>query len=84
MNKVSKKCTERYFEYADIPFGLKNSPATFQRMTNIALRRLIAKICSVYLDRLVIFSSKIEKHNINTITLLESLRNTGLKSQTDE
>ena len=60
-----------------MPFGLKNAPATFQRMMDTALRGLIGKICFVHLDDIVVFGRTIEEHNKNLVTLLERLKSTG-------
>ena len=48
-----------------MPFGLKNAPATFQRMIDQALTRFIEKHCFVYLDNVIIFRSTIQEHNRN-------------------
>jgi hypothetical protein len=52
-----------HFHYYRMPFGLKNAPATFQRMMDTALRRLLNKYCFVYLDDIIIFGSAIQQHN---------------------
>lgn len=75
---------EGHFEFLRMPFGLKNAPATFQRMMDGALRGLIGKHCFVYLDDIVIFGSTIEEHNKNLILMLERLREVGLKLQPDK
>ena len=67
-----------------MPFGLKNAPASFQRMMDSALRGLIGKICFVYLDDIVVFGRTLKEHNENLITLFERLRATGLKLQPDK
>ena len=66
-----------------MPFGLKNAPASFQRMMDSALRGLIGKICFVYLDDIVVFGRTLKEHNENLITFFERLRATGLKLQPD-
>ena len=58
-----------HYEYIRMPFGLKNAPATFQRLMNSILREFINRICVVYLDDILIFSTSIQEHitNINKI-----------------
>ena len=89
MDSESKKYTafstpDGHFEYQRMPFGLKNAPATFQRMMDNALRGLIGKICFAYLDDIIVFGSTLEDHNRNIVTLFERLRKTGLKLQPDK
>ena len=47
--------SQGHFEYNRMPFGLKNVPATFQRMMDNAFRGLIGNKCSAYIDNIVIF-----------------------------
>lgn len=89
MEENSKKYTafstpEGHFEYERMPFGLKNAPATFQRMMDTALRGLIGKTCFVYLDDIVVFGTTLQEHHENLIILLNRLRSTGLKLQPDK
>ena len=68
MQQESKKytafsTTQGHFHFNRMPFGLKDAPATFQRMMNTALRGLIGKYCLVYLDDIIIFGSTIQEPN---------------------
>ena len=89
MEKNSKKYTafstpQGHFHYNRMPFSLKNAPATFQRIMDTALRRLIGNNCFVYLDDIIIFGSTIQEHKRNLAILLDRLQNLGLKVQPDK
>lgn len=73
-----------HFEFLRMPFGLKNAPATFQRMMDNALRGLIGQCCLVYLDDVIIFGKNLEEHNQKLQTFLQRLRETGLQLQPDK
>ena len=50
------------YECCRLPFGLTNSPATFQRLMQQVLGDLYLKCCTVYLDDIIIFSESYEEH----------------------
>ena len=62
-----------------MPFGLKNAPATFQRMMDRPFHGLIGSNCFVYIDDIVIFGETIEKHPKNLQLVLESIKQFGLR-----
>lgn len=66
------------FEWLVMPMGFRNSPSTHQRCVNAALRKLIGKICHVYLDDIVIWSQTLEEHETNVALVLEALREAHL------
>ena len=51
-----------FFEYNRMPFGLCNAPATFQRLMEQVLYDVNNKICAIYLDDILIWSSTVEEH----------------------
>ena len=51
-----------FYEYNKMPFGLTNSPATYQRLMGTILMDLNLKICFVYLDDVIIFSDTFQEH----------------------
>ncbi len=50
------------FEFLRLPFGLKNSVASFQRLMETVLRDLKGKCCLVYIDDVVVYSKNEEEH----------------------
>lgn len=82
--KTAFSTPQGHYEFVRMPFGLKNAPATFQRMINHVLRDQINKTCVVYLDDILIFSTSLQEH-INSIhEIFEKLRASNLKIQIDK
>lgn len=69
------------YEFIRMLFGLKNAPATFQRLMNHILRDYINKTCVVYLDDILIFSTSLTEHLKNLTDVLRVLKNNNLKLQ---
>lgn len=67
-----------HYEYVRMPFGLKNAPATFQRLMNSILREFINKICVVYMDDILVFSTSMNEHIVNLNTIFQKLRQANL------
>ena len=68
-----------FYEYNKMPFGLTNSPATYQRIMQEILGDLNMKICLIYLDDLIIFSDSFEQHLERLDLILTTLENANLK-----
>ena len=64
------------YQYKVMPFGMKNAPATFQRLIN----RLIADIdgCEAYIDDVIIYSNTWETHLEIMRKFLQRLREASL------
>ena len=62
------------YEWVVMPMGCRNAPATHQRRMNMALRKYIGRICHVYLDDIVIWSSSVDEYQRNVRTILQALR----------
>lgn len=54
-------CKQEKFRFEIMPFGLRNAPATFQRMMNQVLKDL--PYVRVNIDDAIIFSSSLEEKN---------------------
>ena len=62
------------FEFPSIPFGLRNAPASFQRIMDFVLGDLIGNHCLVYFDDIGIFSDNQEEHVRHIQQVFERLR----------
>ena len=77
--KTAFTTDEGHFEFNRMPFGLTNAPATFQRLINNVLRQALKKYALVYLDDVIIFSKTISEHIQHIRSVLQFLREAGLK-----
>jgi len=68
-----------FYEFNRLPFGLANAPATYQRLMEECLGDLHLKMCFIYLDDLIIFSSTYEEHMERLEKVFGKLRECGLK-----
>ena len=66
------------YEWLVMPQGLRNAPAIHQRRVTSALRKYIGKICYIYLDDIVIWSSSINDHENNVRKILQALQDAKL------
>ena len=68
------------FEYLIMPFGLCNSPASFQNYINDTLWEYLNDFCTVYLDDILIYSEIEAEHEIHVKRVLQKLREAGLQA----
>lgn len=73
-----------HYEFKRMPFGLKNAPATFQRVMDSVLSGLQGERCFVYLDDIVIFASSLQEHEVKLREVFSRLRKYELKVQPDK
>ena len=62
------------YEFAVMPFGLCNAPATFQRLMETILAGLTRDICTVYLDDTLVMGATFEEHLQNLAMVFDHLR----------
>lgn len=67
------------WQFKVMPFGLSNTPATFERMMETVLQGLTGKICLVYLDDVIVFGKTFEEEEKNLKEVFSRLRRAGLK-----
>lgn len=84
VKKTAFNVENGHYEYLRMPFGLKNAPATFQRVMDNVLKDLQNKICLVYMDDIIVFSTSLQEHIVNLKKVFEKLRENNLKVQLDK
>ena len=67
------------FQFTRMPFGLSNSPATFQRVMHLVLSGLIWSVVIVYLDDINIMGATFEETLQNLEIVLARFKKFGLK-----
>lgn len=76
--KTAFVCEEGLYQFTVLPFGVVNGPASFQRLMEVVLQGLIGKICYVYLDDIVCYSSSPTQHLEDLRQILVRLQEAGL------
>lgn len=66
------------YHFNVMPFGLKNAPATFQRLMENVLDGLLGEICLVYLDDIIVYSSSVTEHFERLRTVTDRLHKANL------
>src|SRR6266498_4780855 len=66
------------FEWNRMPFGLCNTPATFQWLMNQVLRKYLGKFVLIYLDDIIIYSKTFKEHKKHVRLVFEVLRAASL------
>ena len=72
--KTAFSSLNRHYEYVRMPMGLKNSPATFQRLMDQVLLALQGTELFVYLDDIVIYAKDLEDHGKKVRRLPKQLK----------
>jgi hypothetical protein len=67
-----------HFEYAVLPFGLTNTPATFQTLMNFVLAQFLRKFALVFFDDILVYSTTMSEHIQHIRVVLEVLKQNQL------
>lgn len=84
IKKTAFSVDNGHYEFLRMPFGLKNAPSTFQRVMDEVLKDLQNKICMVYMDDIIIFSTSLQEHIQNLKLVFNKLREAQLRIQLDK
>jgi len=73
--KTAFKFNNRLYQWTRMPQGFKNSPAIFQTIMDELLAECVDKICSVYLDDVIVYGKDAKTHDENlnkVLTILDA------------
>lgn len=73
-----------HFQFNRMPFGLKNAPASFQRLMDQVLSGLQGNEVFVYMDDIVVYANSLKQHEQKLRNLLERLKTAGLLLQPEK
>jgi hypothetical protein len=76
--KTAFRCRYGLYEFMVMPFGLTNAPATFQDMIHHILKDLLDEGVVVYIDNVLIYAKKEEKHDLLVKEVLKRLAENDL------
>ena len=76
--KTAFICEQGLYEFNVMPFGLKNAPATFQRLMNKLFREYLNDFAAVYIDDIMIYSKTFEEHLHHIELILKKLKEVNL------
>ncbi len=69
-----------HYQWRCLPYGLKTSPAIFQRiLSNILRHNNLNKFCTVYIDDILIFFKTFEEHLLHLQQLFEAIHKEGFR-----
>ena len=68
-----------FYECVKMPFGLTNTPATFQCLMETCWGEIHLKWCIIYLDDIIVFSKTPEEHIERLRGIFEKLAAAGLR-----
>ncbi|GFS61455.1 retrovirus-related Pol polyprotein from transposon 17.6 [Trichonephila clavipes] len=79
-DKTAFVCPFGTYRFLRMPYGLRNAPATFQRLMNRFCNGLEDILALPYLDDIIVLSETFEKHMFDLKTIFERLLHFKLKA----
>ena len=72
------------YEWLVTPFGLTDTPTTFQRYINCVLRDELDICCSAYIDDVVIYNDTQKEHRSTMLRIIRKLADAKLQFDFDK
>ena len=78
ISKTNFRTRYGHYEFVVLPFGLKNSPATFMCLMNNVLNKYLDKFVLVFIDDILVYSKSGEEHKEHLRIVLQTLKENQL------
>ena len=78
-HKTAFRCHLGLWQFRVMGFGLRNAPATYQRLMSHVLSGYIGKFCHVFIDDIICFSRTFEEHLEHLHLIFERLEKASIK-----
>ena len=79
--KTSFSVPSWHYNFLRLPYGLANSPASFQRLMDLVLGNLVGNECYVFIDDVIVYGNTIEEHARGLSHVLERFDRANLQLQ---
>ena len=73
-----------HYQFNRLPYGLSNSPASFQRLMDLVLKDLTGTELWTFIDDVIIYSDTAEEHAKKLRNVFERFRRPNLQLQTEK
>ena len=82
--KTAFICSSGLYQFERMPFGLCNSPATFERLMERVLAGLQWQVCLIFLDDVIVYGTSFGNQLERLQLVFERLRSANLKTKSQE
>jgi len=79
--KTAFSAPSGHYNFLRLPYGLSNSPASFQQLMDLVLRDLVGNECYVFVDDVIVLGNTIEEHASSLSHVLERFDRANLQLQ---
>ena len=73
-----------HYQFNRLPYGLSNSPASFQRLMDLVLKNLTGTECWVFIDYVIVYSDTAEEHAKRLSDVFERFSRANFATSTRE
>jgi len=73
-----------HYQFNRLPYGLSNSPASFQRLMDLASKNFTGTECWVFIDDVIVYSDRAEEHAKRLSDVIERFKRANFQLQPEK